>query len=233
MKRAVALRHVAFEDLDGFAGPLARRGFAIAYCEAPTDDLAAAEALSADLLVVLGGPIGVYEERDYPFLAAEIALIERRLRQRRPVLGLCLGAQLMARALGARVYPAGFKEIGWAPVALTPDGQRSALAALADHPVLHWHGDTFDRPAGAVLLAATARTPHQAFAWESHALALQFHAETTAAGLERWYVGHTLEITTTPDVSVAGLRADAARHAAALVAAGARMLESWLAPLGL
>ncbi len=228
------LRHVAFEDLDAFADVLARRGFAVSYCEAALDDLAAADLLAADLVVVLGGPIGAYEERDYPFLAPEIALIERRLGQGRPVLGLCLGAQLMVRALGARVYAAGFKEIGWAHVELGAAGRRSPLASLgAGAAVLHWHGDTFDLPAGAVHLAATARTPNQAFAWERHGLALQFHIETTARGLERWYVGHTLEIATTAGVSVPALRADAARHAAALTQAGAAMLEAWLAPLGL
>ena len=157
MKRAVALRHVAFEDLDGFAPLLEARGYRLSSCDAATDDLAAAALGDADLLIVLGGPIGAYEDTDYPFLAPEIALIERRLAQGRPVLGLCLGAQLMARALGARVYPAGFKEIGWAPVALSRDGQNSALAALDGDAVLHWHGDTFDLPAGAPRLAATTR----------------------------------------------------------------------------
>ncbi|HUZ72885.1 MAG TPA: glutamine amidotransferase [Stellaceae bacterium] len=229
MKRALALRHVAFEDLDAFAGVLARCGYDIAYGEAPTDDLAAPSLLAADLLVVLGGPIGVYETGDYPFLVDEIALIERRLARGRPVLGLCLGAQLMARALGARVYPAGFKELGWAPIDLSAAGRRSPLAPFgAGAAVLHWHGDTFDLPAGAVHLAATARTPNQAFAWERHGLALQFHVETTARGLERWYVGHALEIATTPAVSVAALRADASRHEAVLAAAGAAMLAAWL-----
>jgi GMP synthase (glutamine-hydrolysing) len=234
MKRALALRHVAFEDLDGFADVLAGRGFAVTYCEAPNDDLAAPLLIEADLLVVLGGPIGVYETESYPFLGAEIALIERRLAQGRPVLGICLGAQLMARALGARVYPTGLKEIGWAPIALGPAGQRSPLAPFAAGvAVLHWHGDTFDMPAGAVHLAATARTENQAFAWERHGLALQFHVETTSHGLERWYVGHTLEIAATPGVSVPSLRADASRLAAPLTAAGAAALAAWLDPLGL
>jgi len=228
MKRAVALRHVAFEDLDGFAPALAACGYDVSYCDASIGDVAAPNLHGVDLLVVLGGPIGAYEEQDYPFLAPEIDLIERRLAAGRPVLGLCLGAQLMARALGARVYPAGFKEIGWAPVSLTGEGQRSSLAALEGVAVLHWHGDTFDLPAGAHRLAATTQTPNQAFAWERHGLALQFHVETTPPGLERWYVGHTLEIAQAAGVSVATLRADARRFAPALVEAGSRMLGNWL-----
>jgi GMP synthase (glutamine-hydrolysing) len=228
MKRAVALRHVAFEDLDGFAPLLEARGYGISTCDAATDDLAAPALGDADLVIVLGGPIGAYEEKDYPFLAAEIALIERRLAHGRPVLGLCLGAQLMARALGAGVYPAGFKEIGFSPVALSRDGMRSALAALEGIAVLHWHGDTFDLPAGATHLAGTPRTPNQAFAWQRHGLALQFHIETTARGLERWYVGHALEIAQAPGVSVAALRADALRLAPALVDAGRCVLGDWL-----
>ncbi len=227
MRLACALRHVAFEDLDGFASVLAGRGFAVAYVEATTDDLASTAADTADLLIVLGGPIGAYEDAAYPFLAPEVALIARRLERGLPVLGICLGAQLMARALGARVYPSGGKEIGFAPIELSAAGARSPLAAL-ETPVLHWHGDIFDLPAGAVHLARTALTPTQAFAWQRHGLALQFHVETTARGLERWYVGHTLEIATTPSVSVTSLRADAARFAAALTAAGGAMLGRWL-----
>jgi GMP synthase (glutamine-hydrolysing) len=213
MPNAIAIRHVSFEDLDAFAAPLAARGYAVAYREAPVDDLGARELAEADLLVVLGGPIGAYQEALYPFLTAELRLIEARLAHGRPVLGICLGAQLMAKALGARVCP-GNKELGWAPLDLTAEGASSVLRFITPAmKALHWHGDTFDLPKGVAHLASTARNPHQAFALERHGLALQFHIEASAKGLERWYVGHTLEIATTPGVELARLRADAAIEA--------------------
>lgn len=227
MKQAIALRHVAFEDLDALGPLLEERGYAISYCEAPTDDLAAPALDEAALVVVLGGPVGAYEAASYPFLAAETALIARRLGAGKRVLGLCLGAQLMAQALGARVFPSGAKEIGWAPVVLTAAGRAGPLAALDRGPVLHWHGDTFDLPRGALHLAATDATLNQAFAWERHGLGLQFHVETTARGLERWYVGHAVELAQA-GLCVPQLRAEAARHAPALVAAGRRAIGAWL-----
>lgn len=227
-KNLVAIRHVPFEDLDSFAAPLAARGYSISYREAPVDDLAAPELAVADLLVVLGGPIGAYEDALYPFLSPELALIERRLRNARPVLGICLGAQLMARATGARVYP-GKKELGWSGVTLTDAGRHSPLRFIdAATKVLHWHGDTFDLPAGAALLASTERTPHQAFALSRHGLALQFHLEASAPGLERWYVGHALELATTAGVSLLALRADAAQYAPRLAPQALVALNEWL-----
>jgi GMP synthase (glutamine-hydrolysing) len=229
MPTAIALRHVAFEDLGSFAPVLARRGFEIAYREAAIDDFADPGLQRADLLIVLGGPIGAYEESLYPFLIDELATIERRLAAQKPVLGICLGSQLMARALGARVYPGHGKEIGWSPLTLSEAGRASPLAPFAaGQPVLHWHGDTFDLPQGAVHLAASARYQNQAFAWRRHGLALQFHIEAEARGLERWYVGHAAEIAATEGVEVPRLRRDAERHAAALAPLAARCLESWL-----
>jgi GMP synthase (glutamine-hydrolysing) len=229
MPHAIAIRHVAFEDLGSFAAVLERRGWSIDYREAAIDDLAAPELAAADLVIVLGGPIGAYEDEVYPFLSGELRLIEQRLGAGRPVLGICLGAQLMARALGARVRPGDGKEIGWSPVQLSDAGRRSCLAPLGHGTaVLHWHGDTFDLPEGTLHLAATAQYPNQAFAYGRHGLALQFHLEVTARGLEQWYVGHTLEIAGLLHTTVGGLRAHGHRYAPALAPRAATCLERWL-----
>jgi GMP synthase (glutamine-hydrolysing) len=225
----LALRHVPFEDLGLLAPVLAERGHAVRYVDVPVADLDAVDALAPDLLVVLGGPIGVYESDQYPFIDREVRWLEQRLRAGRPTLGICLGSQLMAKALGARVYPSGTKEIGWAPVTLAPAAATSCLKRLADTPVLHWHGDTFDLPAGAVHLASTPACRNQAFSFGTHALALQFHAEAVGRALEAWFVGHTCEIAATPHVSVAALRAATERHSAALVERGTACWHEWLA----
>ncbi|MCC8986697.1 MAG: glutamine amidotransferase [Candidatus Contendobacter sp.] len=233
MKTALALRHVAFEDLDRFTPLLAERGYATRYVEAGYDDLAGLDPLADDLWIVLGGPIGVYEQDAYPFLADELQRLRARLEAGRPTLGICLGCQLIAEALGGRVYPGHGKEIGWKPLTLTAAGLDSPLAAFADGtPVLHWHGDTFDLPEGATLLASSDLYPHQAFSWGNHALALQFHMETTARGLERWLIGHAGEIAGTPGLSVSTLRAATALHAATAAAKGQQCLAGWLDRLG-
>ncbi len=234
MKTVLAIRHVAFEDLDAFAPVLAEHGCTVRYLEAGYDDLTTLDPSIDDLLVILGGPIGVYEGDVYPFIHDELRVLRARLDAGQPTLGLCLGAQMIAQALGARVYPGGRKEIGWKPLALTEAGRKSPLAAFADEaPVLHWHGDTFDLPEGAERLASTDLYPNQAFAWGEHALALQFHIETTTRGLERWFIGHACEIGQTPGLSVAALRADTARYAAVAAALGRRCFAAWLDRVGL
>jgi len=232
MATTLALRHVAFEDLGLLAPLLAERGHAVRYVDVPTANLDEVDVLAPDLLVVLGGPIGVYENDRYPFIDREIDWIAKRVAARRPLLGICLGAQLIASALGARVYPSGTKELGWAPVTLTTAGAASPLKHLANTAVLHWHGDTFDLPNGAVHLASTPACRNQAFAYGEHILALQFHAETAGRALEAWFVGHRCEIAATPGVGVGELRESTQRFSPAVFERGTALFRDWLASQG-
>lgn len=158
-------------------------------------------ALAPDeALIVMGGPMGVSDLGDarHPFLADEVALLRRCLTRAEPVLGVCLGAQLLAHAAGARVFPntrsspgggpaRAIIELGWAPVRFHRIDQEPLLAGMREQEsMLHWHGDTFDLPADAVRLASTDVCPNQAFRLGDHAVALQFHAEADADLVARW-----------------------------------------------
>lgn len=229
MKSLLAIRHVPFEGLGSLEMPLAEAGYAIRYVDAPTADISQVAKGEWDLLVVLGGPIGVNDQGDYPFLGEELRLIEARLKNQAPTLGICLGSQLIAHALGARVHKSRETEIGWHALTLTDAGRESALQHFTQ-PVFHWHGDTFELPDGVHLLASTNSCAHQAFSLGRSLLALQFHPEVTARGLEQWYVGHSGELRArgTP---LAALREAAARFAPGLAHASAGFLKDWLAAL--
>lgn len=227
MKTAVAIRHVHFEDLGTFAPVLEARGYAIRYVDAATEDLADFDAGSPDLLAILGGPLGAYEEDKYPFLVDELALIGRRVAAGRASLGLCLGAQLLARAMGAEVKPGPAKEIGWAPVTLTDAGKAGPLRHLGSDPVMHWHGDCFDLPSGAERLAFTELCPIQAFSKGPAILGCQFHPEASDIGFERWLVGHANELGA-ERISPNALRRDAAMYGPAAAQRGRLVIAAWL-----
>ncbi|MBH0238400.1 glutamine amidotransferase [Methylobrevis albus] len=225
-----AIRHIGFEDLGSFTEPLRKAGYDIEYVDVAERDPSTLDPLGADLLVVLGGPIGVYDHDAYPVVTHEISLLRARLTADRPTLGICLGAQLMAAALGARVYPGPTKEIGWSALDLSDTATPNPLAMLQDVPVLHWHGDTFDLPEGSTLLASTPHCANQAFSRGPNVLGLQFHPEVLGARFEHWLLGHANELATA-GIDPVTLRRDAGRHARRLEQAGAALFTDWLTGL--
>jgi GMP synthase (glutamine-hydrolysing) len=225
-----ALRHVGFEDLGSFETPLHVAGYNIEYVDVAERDPALLDPLGPDLLVVLGGPIGVYDDAAYPVIMAERTLLDARLKADRPTLGICLGAQLMAAALGSRVYPGPEKEIAWSALELTEAGMSHPIAALMGVPVLHWHGDTFDLPSGCERLASTPICRNQAFSRGRNVLGLQFHPEAVAARFEHWLLGHASELATS-GIDPVTLRRGAMRYGAGLEKASAAMLAEWLSQL--
>ena len=229
--RALIVHHVAHEGLAAFAGPLAERGYAVEHVFAGDGGFAAVDLLEPDLLVLLGGPMGVYEREDHPWIDGELARIAMRIAAGGPTLGVCLGAQLIAAALGAGVKPGPVREVGFAPVALTAAGRRSPLAALDGVPILHWHGDGFAVPEGAALLAETAHFP-QAFAFGDTVLALQCHPEMGSPddGIDRW-LAEDADYVIGAGTSEAAIRADHEALGAGAAGAGRLMLRDWLAGL--
>ncbi len=188
------IRHVEIEDLGYLGEGLQRGGVRFEYIDAC--DLSHEAIPDAAGLVVLGGPMGAYETDRYPYLEREIELIRRYLRLGRPLLGVCLGAQLLAAAGGARVYPGSEgKEIGWFPIELTASGREDPIWAGFPRrfTTFHWHGDTFDLPPGAELLAYSNRYP-QSFRIGRCAYGVQFHPEVVPAALDSWIRAYRLEL---------------------------------------
>jgi len=159
------------------------------------------------------------------------AAIRARMDAAKPTLGVCLGAQLMAKALGAQVAPGPQKEIGWAPLALTEAGRVSVLGAFETTPVLHWHGDNFELPVNAVRLASTSACPNQAFAYGQNLLGLQFHIEVDPTRIEQWLIGHTVELAKA-GIDPRELRRQAATLGRATAEKGKAALTAWLDGVG-
>ncbi len=170
------LQHVPFEDAGHIITWARDRGHHISrtklYENEPLPQID-----NYDWFIIMGGPMGVHDSGIYPWLKAETNFIRQCLESEKPLWGICLGAQLIAHALGAKVYPSCQKEIGWFPVEATPHGNEWGLPTSVE--AFHWHGDTFEIPAGAAHLATSEACPHQAFAWREHVIGLQFHLEAT------------------------------------------------------
>ncbi|HHX82844.1 MAG TPA: type 1 glutamine amidotransferase [Pseudomonadaceae bacterium] len=179
------LQHVPYEDLGSMEPHLKARGHELSCSPLYKSELShAVEDL--DWLIITGGPMGVRDERIYPWLVEEKRFIREVIAQGKPVLGICLGAQLAAEALGAEVRPNPLREIGWFPVQRVADPASSPLAAVFPDTItaFHWHGDTFDLPEGAIHLASSEACRNQGFIWNNQVIGLQFHLETTQSCVE-------------------------------------------------
>ena len=184
--RVIVFRHVAFEHLGLVAGALARFAIEPVYVDLPQDPVAEVSLADAAGVIFMGGPMSVNDGDAW--LHRELQFAAQAIADRKPTLGICLGAQLIAKALGARVYSNATKEIGWFPLQFTPACAADPLfTGIGPRETLfQWHGETFDLPPGAELLASTEACRNQAFRVRDHVYALQFHLEVTPEMIADW-----------------------------------------------
>jgi len=238
MSRLLVFQHVAAEPLGTLDGLIRRRGHRIRYVNFEREPASRPDIDRYGGLIVLGGPMNVEDHPHRPHLVTEMRCIERALAQAKPVLGICLGAQLLAHVLGARVYRGERPEIGWYPLRVSEHGHGDpVLAPLGDSgPVFQWHHYGFDLPDGAQHLAGSSDYPNQAIRYGEHAYGFQFHPEVSQALIERWLgnaeYGNELACSGLCR-DVAGIRAETAQHIAAMQAAAEQMFGRFLDHLGL
>jgi GMP synthase-like glutamine amidotransferase len=187
LNKVLVLQHIACEPPGVYEDVLLERGATIHRVELDEGD-PLPDWRNFDAIIAMGGPMSVNDEAELPWLRAEKTLIGEAVRAGKPYFGACLGVQLLAASLGARVFPGPTPEVGLLPVALTPEGKADPVFAGAPDELLtfQWHGDTFDLPEGAVLLASSPVYPHQAFRWGKSAYGVQFHLEISRALAEQW-----------------------------------------------
>lgn len=230
MKTALLIRHTPYEGIAGFRAPVEAAGYVIDRVDVTDPGFPERDFIGPDLLVMMGGPMGVYERAANPWIAHEVERIAERIAAGRPTLGVCLGAQMIAASMGAEVYPGPVKEVGFAPIELNAAARETPLRHIAGVPLLHWHGDTFDLPEGTELLASTGLYRHQAFRRGRNLLALQCHPEMGEdPRFEAWLEDENyLALANTTRER---MRRDHDEHGATAVAAGRAMIAEWLGQL--
>ncbi len=230
MPTVFVLQHAACEPLGMIESALTRSGLSLHCFYAQDGDLVPQEIGAAAGLVVLGGSMGVQDQQQYPFLGKELDLIKQAVTQKVPILGVCLGAQLLASALGAGVRQNAKQEIGWHPVFLTAEAAEDPLwrGVPQTWTGFHWHGDIFEVPPGAVSLASSVLTPCQAFRFGSFAYGFQFHLEVTDAIIRDWIAEFAGELTR-EDLDAAPILAGISEHLAPMQTLAGEVFGRWAA----
>lgn len=230
MGEVLVFQHDPFEDLGFFAEVLEKqrseyRVIRLFHGEMPTEEWAQVAAL-----IVLGGPMNVDEEKNFPFLRWEKRIIRAAIDDAVPVLGICLGAQLIASTLGTPVFHGPVKEIGWSPISITPHGQVDSLLGYLPESatVFQWHSDGFELPAGAIRLASSAHYSTQAFRLGKTIYGLQFHLEVTPRMIERWLDERSKDLALAPYVLPDKIRADTQSYAPTLRYYAERFLSEFV-----
>lgn len=230
MKEVLVLQHEACEDLGRIKVALKARGLVPRYVRLFAGESIPSALESAEALIVMGGPMSVYEQEQYPFLTAELELIHRTISSGRPILGVCLGSQLLSAALGGAVSKGERKEIGWYPVRLSNQASSDPLLLGVPEEFVgfHWHGDVFTLPPGAESLASSAVTEHQAFRYGWNAYGLLFHLEVTRESI------HAMTQKFVDELQQAGgtaaqIEADTGKHLSTLDGIADKVFERWTA----
>lgn len=222
------LQHIECETLGTFESVLQKKNLTYRYIRPFQGEPVPNDLNDMEGLIIMGGPMGVYEEDQYPYLSDEIRLIKETLRRAKPVLGVCLGSQLLAHTLGAPVTKAKKKEIGWFSVYLTEDAKSDSLFSGVSSPLsaMHWHGDVFDLPKGAAALASSDLTKYQAFRYGKNAYGILFHLEVTKPMIEAWTLRFRAELESEHLDPAAILKAGD-RHFNSLEKAGTLIFNRW------
>jgi GMP synthase (glutamine-hydrolysing) len=237
MTRALVVQHIRCEPPGVFADVLGRRGIAVETAELDEGDTLP-DWRGADLVVVMGGPMGVYDEAEHPWLAAEKKWIAEAVQAGVPYFGVCLGAQLLAASLGADVRTGSTPEVGVLPVTLTEAGQADPVLSVLgpEFDALQWHGDTFDVPAGAVWLGSSPAYPHQAMRFGDVAYAVQFHIEVTEQMFAEWGDVPAYAASAQAALGASGfdrLARAFAQSREAMALSADRMFDRWLSQVGI
>lgn len=228
--RAIVFRHTNSEGLGSVSQALEKAGVDYRFIDTFREDFEDFDPFSSEILIVLGGAMGVYQAEHYPFLYDEMKYIEKRIEKNFPVLGICLGAQMIAKVLGADVYPGEpGGERGWFDMHITQEGKTSPV----DHfcktrtKMVCWHGDTFDLPENAVRLASSDMYENQAFSYSENILGVQFHPEATPHIMHNWFVSAAPRVAT-GEIDLEKLRQETKKYSCNLMTQTERFIMDWV-----